>query len=119
MPPERQSRHHGHTARKRFGQHFLSDTYVIDAIVHAIKPRPGEALAEVGPGLDSMTDPVVALSEHLTAVELDRVLVLRLQTRPELTVIAPDVLKVDFGTVADAHPRKLRVIGNLPYNNST
>ncbi|MEO8806664.1 MAG: rRNA adenine N-6-methyltransferase family protein, partial [Burkholderiaceae bacterium] len=33
-----------HFARKRFGQHFLTDRAVLDAIVDAIQPEPGEAL---------------------------------------------------------------------------
>jgi 16S rRNA (adenine1518-N6/adenine1519-N6)-dimethyltransferase len=40
-----------HIARKRFGQHFLTDGAVIDAIVDLIAPQPGEALIEIGPGL--------------------------------------------------------------------
>jgi 16S rRNA (adenine1518-N6/adenine1519-N6)-dimethyltransferase len=121
MPPDRKSSHKGHFARKRFGQHFLSDIGVIEDIVRAIKPEPGQALVEIGPGLGAMTDPVVELCKHLTVIELDRDLVQRLRQRPELTVIESDVLKVDFGALAQAQPpgKKLRVIGNLPYNIST
>ncbi|MDE2401287.1 MAG: 16S rRNA (adenine(1518)-N(6)/adenine(1519)-N(6))-dimethyltransferase RsmA [Burkholderiales bacterium] len=125
MHPERKS-HKGHFARKRFGQHFLTDAYVIDDIVTAIKPRPGQALVEIGPGLGALTNPVLEHCEHLTVIELDRDLVQRLRLRPELTVIESDVLKVDFGELARtlaASPatagKKLRVIGNLPYNIST
>ena len=32
-----------HIARKRFGQHFLTAVDVIDRIVKAIAPKPGEA----------------------------------------------------------------------------
>jgi len=112
---------HGHIARKRFGQHFLSDAGVIDDIVRGIDPRPGQALVEIGPGLGAMTDPVVHRCEHLTVVELDRDLAAR--QRPELTVVESDVLRVDFGALADqalaTTGKKLRVIGNLPYNIST
>jgi 16S rRNA (adenine1518-N6/adenine1519-N6)-dimethyltransferase len=61
-----------HIARKRFGQHFLTDEAVIDAIVDAIDPKPGEALVEIGPGLGAMTNPLVARCERLTVIELDR-----------------------------------------------
>jgi 16S rRNA (adenine1518-N6/adenine1519-N6)-dimethyltransferase len=113
------SKSHGHVARKRFGQHFLSDDGIIDEIVRGINPRPGEPLVEIGPGLGAMTNPVVERCEALTVVELDRDLAARLRKRPELTVIESDVLKVDFGQLADQFGRKLRVIGNLPYNIST
>ena len=113
----------GHIARKRFGQHFLSDLGVIDEIVRAISPQPGQALVEIGPGLGALTNPVVERCTHLTVVELDRDLAARLRKRPELTVIESDVLKVDFGQVAreanGGAGQKLRIIGNLPYNISS
>ncbi len=110
----------GHVARKRFGQHFLSDDGVIDAIVRAIAPQPGQPLVEIGPGLGAMTNPVVERCQRLTVIELDRDLAERLRKRPELNVIESDVLKVDFAEVARSlDTQKLRVIGNLPYNISS
>ena len=108
-----------HIPRKRFGQHFLADTAVIDCIVDAIAPRPGEALVEIGPGLGAMTDPLVERCGHLTVIELDRDLAARLRRRPELTVIESDVLRVDFAAIAVHAGQRLRVVGNLPYNIST
>ena len=108
-----------HQARKRFGQHFLTDGSVIDAIVDAIDPQPGEALVEIGPGLGAMTDPLVARCEQLTVIELDRDLAQRLRQRTALNVIEADVLNVDFGALAAQKGQRLRVVGNLPYNIST
>lgn len=108
-----------HIPRKRFGQHFLSDTAMVEAIVDVIDPRPGQALVEIGPGLAAMTNPLVARCERLTVIELDRDLAARLRRRPELEVIESDVLKVDFRALADAAGQPLRVVGNLPYNIST
>jgi 16S rRNA (adenine1518-N6/adenine1519-N6)-dimethyltransferase len=112
-----------HLARKRFGQHFLTDGLVIDAIIDAIDPQPGEAIVEIGPGLGAMTGPLVARCQQLSVIELDRDLAARLRQRPELNVIESDVLKVDFAALADqlapAAGARLRVVGNLPYNIST
>ena len=108
-----------HIARKRFGQHFLTDHCVIDAIVDLIDPQPGQSLVEIGPGLGAMTDPLVARCKALTVIELDRDLAQRLRQRGELRVIESDVLAVDFGALADAQAQRLRVVGNLPYNIST
>nr|MBA2723467.1 16S rRNA (adenine(1518)-N(6)/adenine(1519)-N(6))-dimethyltransferase RsmA [Methylibium sp.] len=102
-----------------FGQHFLTDRAVIDRIVELIAPKPGEALVEIGPGLGAMTDPLVARSERLTVIELDRDLAAHLRRRGELQVIEADVLSVDFPALAQAAGAKLRVVGNLPYNIST
>ena len=108
-----------HIARKRFGQHFLTDATVLGAIVDTIDPLPGESLIEIGPGLGAMTTPLVAACGHLTVIELDRDLAARLRKRPELTVVEADVLKVDFTALARQAGQKLRVVGNLPYNIST
>lgn len=121
-----------HIARKRFGQHFLSDGGIIDAIVRAIDPQPGQPMVEIGPGLAALTQPLVERLGHLTVIELDRDLAKRLRSHSQLTVIESDVLNVDFSLIdtapiatksiamADAVVRpKLRVVGNLPYNIST
>ena len=108
-----------HIARKRFGQHFLVDGAIIDAIVDAIAPKPGEALIEIGPGLGAMTYPLLARCEQLTVIELDRDLAQRLRARPGIEVIESDVLQVDFDALAQARGQKLRVVGNLPYNISS
>ncbi len=108
-----------HQPRKRFGQHFLADAAVLEAIVAEIDPRPGDALVEIGPGLGALTDPLVQCAGRLTVIELDRDLAARLRRRPELTVVEADVLRVDFGALADAAGAPLRVVGNLPYNIST
>ncbi len=106
-----------HIPRKRFGQHFLSDGGIIDGIVDAIHPLPGQDMVEIGPGLAALTQPLVERLGHLTVIELDRDLALRLRLHKQLTVVESDVLKVDFTALAGG--RKLRVVGNLPYNIST
>ena len=113
-----------HIARKRFGQHFLSDHGIIDAIVREIGPAPGQCMVEIGPGLAALTQPLVERLGQLTVVELDRDLAQRLRAHPQLRVVESDVLKVDFSALARtllpaASAPKLRVVGNLPYNISS
>lgn len=109
-----------HIARKRFGQHFLSDHGIIDAIVAAIAPQPGEPMVEIGPGLAALTQPLVERLGHLTVVELDRDLAARLRGHGQLDVVESDVLKVDFTALAATKGvAKIRVVGNLPYNISS
>ncbi len=109
-----------HVARKRFGQHFLVDDAVIDAIIQAIAPRPGQAVVEIGPGLAALTQPLLQHTGRLTVIELDRDLARRLRANAQLDVIEEDVLKVDFTDIAQRLCNtKLRVVGNLPYNIST
>jgi 16S rRNA (adenine1518-N6/adenine1519-N6)-dimethyltransferase len=108
-----------HIPRKRFGQHFLVDSFIIDRIVQLIRPQPGQALVEIGPGLGALTKPVLSFCERLTVVEIDRDLAARLRQQPQLEVLESDVLKVDFRALSQARQQRLRIIGNLPYNIST
>jgi 16S rRNA (adenine1518-N6/adenine1519-N6)-dimethyltransferase len=108
-----------HVARKRFGQHFLTDRVAIDAIIDSIRPEPGDAMVEIGPGLGAMTLPLLQYVKPLTVIELDRDLAVRLRQNAALHVIEADVLTVDFPALAAAAGRPLRVVGNLPYNIST
>ena len=110
-----------HVPRKRFGQHFLADVGIIEAIVKEIAPQPSDAMVEIGPGLAALTQPLVERLGKLTVIELDRDLAHKLRAHPALTVIESDVLRVDFAQLAAPlpTPQKLRVVGNLPYNIST
>lgn len=110
-----------HRARKRFGQNFLRDGGIIDRIHRAVRPQPGDAVVEIGPGQGALTGQLAESGAELTLVELDRDLVSILQRQlaqhPHVEIIQADALKTDFGAL---HPDKpLRIIGNLPYNIST
>lgn len=108
-------------ARKRFGQHFLHDTVVIDRILSAIDPQPGQALLEIGPGRGALTYPLLQRCKRLAAVELDRDLIPILQQQAskfgELELINADMLKFELSSLPGSE--RLRVVGNLPYNIST
>lgn len=110
----------GHVARKRFGQHFLVDAAVIDHIVRTIAPQPKQNLIEIGPGLGALTQPLLEAAQHLTVIELDRDLAVRLRQQTSITVIEADVLTVDFSSLKPTQAdTQLRIVGNLPYNISS
>ena len=108
-------------ARKRFGQHFLHDRDVIERILQAIDPRPGQPICEIGPGRGALTLPLLQRCGRLTAIELDRDLIPRLaaaaSAHGELELINADVLEFDFASLPGDAP--WRLVGNLPYNIST
>jgi len=113
--------HAAHVHKKRFGQHFLHDGAILQQIVRAIAPQPGTEIVEIGPGEGALTLPLLRTAGRLTVIELDRDLVPRLETAArgigELAIIHADVLDVDFRAIAPG--RRLRVVGNLPYNISS
>ena len=107
--------------KKSLGQHFLHERGVIDKIVLAVDPKPGDRLFEIGPGQGAITFPLLRKHHALTVIEFDRDLITPLMESAEgigeLTIIHKDVLKVDFGKLAGEQP--VRLVGNLPYNIST
>lgn len=111
-----------HIARKRFGQNFLTDQQVLGSIISAIDARPDQTMVEIGPGLAAMTSLLLQNLEQLHVVELDRDLVARLKKNfdpTKLIVHEGDALKFDFASLPIPAGKKLRVVGNLPYNISS
>jgi 16S rRNA (adenine1518-N6/adenine1519-N6)-dimethyltransferase len=108
-------------ARKRFGQHFLSDRQVLQQITNAVALRQHQQVLEVGPGTGALTEYLVEAAEtDYTAIEIDRDLVPQLQQRfPTVRIINADVLDVDLHELLTPSPVGWRVVGNLPYNISS
>ncbi|MBX3705044.1 MAG: 16S rRNA (adenine(1518)-N(6)/adenine(1519)-N(6))-dimethyltransferase RsmA [Pseudomonadales bacterium] len=111
-------------ARKRFGQHFLSDDGVLDRIVRSVRPQPADLLLEIGPGQGALTAWLArelrdaAPSGRYVAVEIDRDLVPFLRARfPGVEFVNADILRVDLDALFGEG--RWRVVGNLPYNIST
>ena len=107
-----------HRARRRFGQNFLVDDAVIDAIVAAIAPRRDDRMVEIGPGMGAITRPLCERLHRLHVIEIDRDIVARLRAgplAPRLAIHEGDALAFDFYGLGDG----LRIVGNLPYNIST
>jgi 16S rRNA (adenine1518-N6/adenine1519-N6)-dimethyltransferase len=111
-----------HRPRKRFAQNFLHDPGSIGRILTTVDPKPGDRMVEIGPGRGAITTGLLRTAGALDAVELDRNLVLPLKELcaglGELRVHSADALKFDFCGLARAD-KKLRIVGNLPYNIST
>ncbi len=111
----------GHRPRKRFGQNFLHDRHVIDRILRAVAPQPGDPLVEIGPGQGALTGALLHAAGRLEAVEMDRDLVPALEERfsgvGEFRVHQGDALAFDFRRCHQG--TGLRLVGNLPYNIST
>lgn len=108
-------------AKKQLGQHFLHERGVVDRLLLAIDPRPGDHVVEIGPGQGAMTLPLLDRHEAVTAIEFDRDLLQPLAAaaapRGALTLVHADILDVDLTALAGGTP--IRLVGNLPYNLSS
>jgi len=107
-------------ARKRFGQHFLRDTRVLDSIVTALGPLTGKTVLEIGPGRGVLTDRLVERAARVVAVEVDRDLVRHLRDRyagmPHVEIVEADVLTVALAGLARDD---FVLAGNVPYYITT
>jgi 16S rRNA (adenine1518-N6/adenine1519-N6)-dimethyltransferase len=114
-----------HRHKKQLGQHFLSSPGVVEKIIRALNPKPGEFIVEIGPGGGALTFPLLRAHGELTVIEFDRDLIEPLTIEGgkhgRLTIVHRDVLQVDFGKLGHGHDVEgpLRLVGNLPYNIST
>ena len=111
-------------AKKRFGQHFLSDMNILTRIVDAAEIAPDETVLEVGPGLGALTAVLAERARRVVAVEVDRDLIAGLHARfadtPNVEIVEGDVLDISpaevlgFSEQTNAEPYV--VVANLPYN---
>jgi 16S rRNA (adenine1518-N6/adenine1519-N6)-dimethyltransferase len=118
-------------AKKSLGQNFLHERGVIEKILLAVDPKPGDRIVEIGPGQGALTLPMLDRHGALTAIEFDRDLLEPLaaaaHAHGELALLHADVLTVDFTALAAAGAGagaaggdgRLRLVGNLPYNLSS
>lgn len=105
-------------ARKRFGQHFLTDRSIVDRIVRGARVEPGDRVVEIGPGLGILTHGLLAAGAEVTAVELDRDLAGHLrESLPQIRLVEGDAARVDWPETCPGEGWK--VVSNLPYNVGT
>ena len=102
---------------KRFGQNYLQDQNIIKKIVSEIDPKENELIIEIGPGQGAITQKLLESKAHLTAIEIDKRVIDELQTRyTDLHLLQSDFLKLNLNQFIDSSEKKLRVVGNIPYN---
>ena len=102
------------SAKKSFGQNFLTDSSILDQIIESIDFSQVSQIVEIGPGLGFLTEKLLTKNKKLTVIEADRDMVNILQKRfPNLDIIFADCLKVDY---TKFHVEQTLFVGNLPYN---
>lgn len=107
-------------AKKRLGQHFLSDPRLLGRIADALGASTTDTVIEIGPGRGALTAALLARAGRVIAIELDRELAPLLRERwkddAHFVLVEGDVLAQDLGALA-AGPYLLA--GNVPYNITT
>ncbi len=117
--------------KKFLGQNFLVDNNISRKIVSSIEAGENDIVIEIGPGQGALTKHFIKSCLHFIAVEIDASVVLMLKEKYGQSLnlqnflVNEDFLKFDLGKVfemftdsvkAGAAERKLKIIGNIPYN---
>jgi len=102
-------------AKKSFGQNWLRDEYVLDEILKSAQIVSEDYVLEVGPGLGTLTQKLVATGANVVAVEADQDLLPRLgsmfQGKANFELINDDILKFDLTKLN----KDYKVVANIPY----
>ena len=103
---------------KSLGQHFLTDTTVLDEIIQAAELTRNDIVVEVGPGRGILTNRLIAHAGHILAIELDAKLANRIETQlghpKNLTSIIGDARYTDINELIGPN-NKFKMVSNLPY----
>ena len=105
--------------RKSLGQHFLSDTRILERIVDALDPTPADTVVEIGPGRGALTEILKDRAGRVVAVEYDRALAAMLRerySRSNVSIVEADVLSLDLHATAGG---PFLLAGNVPYYITT
>ncbi|MFI4819176.1 MAG: 16S rRNA (adenine(1518)-N(6)/adenine(1519)-N(6))-dimethyltransferase RsmA [Enterobacterales bacterium] len=112
-----------HKVIKNLGQHFIDDIYIINLIISSINPKKNQNIIEIGPGLGSLTKPLLSITNRIIAIEIDKNLInflnKNLNYKKNLTLINNNVMKINFFNLSKKFGKPIRIFGNLPYNIST
>ena len=105
---------------KTLGQNFLHDQNLARWIVEQAELTPRDYVVEIGPGLGALTELALAKGARVLALEKDTRLANFLRERfrhPRLEMRNADALDFDVRTLFSQ--RRVKLIGNLPYNISS
>lgn len=112
----------GHLIKKRLGQVFLTKNIFIEKIISKFNPEKNQNIVEIGPGLGSLTYPIIKFVKKMTVIEIDCNLANRLientKYNKKLDVITMNVININFFDFFKKNKQLIRIIGNLPYNSS-
>ena len=107
----------GHTARKRFGQHWLRDERVLDHILEASELQADDRVLEVGPGRGALTERLLrSPAAAIHAVELDRDLVTGLRDRSARCALLREGDVLDVPLTLPDEGLATKAVANIPYN---
>ena len=108
---------------KRYGQNFITDTNLLDAIVADAEICGDDVVLEIGPGAGTLTARLARAAKRVVAYEIDEnlrsVLAETLADSPNASVVFKDVTKADDAEIERAAGKRYKLVANLPYYITT
>lgn len=106
-------------AKKSWGQNFLINERVFNAIVAASDINSDDTVVEIGAGIGTLTSRLLHTGATVIAIERERdmcsILRAELGHRPNFSLQEEDALQTEFSSIHRHNNRNLIVVGNLPY----
>lgn len=117
MQQEFQNTNRKYKPLKKFGQNYLKDKNILRKIAEEMNIQQNDVIIEIGPGTGALTEFLVDKCKNVFAVEIDSRVISDLQNRfPSVQIIHDDFLKFDLQTISQITDKKVRIVGNIPYN---
>ena len=116
---------HNFSFKKKFGQNFLIDEFILDEIVEGANLNEEDCVLEIGPGIGSLTQVLAETVKNVLAVEIDRSLIpvlnQTLEDYDNIEVVNADILKFDLAAYVKKNwnDQPIKVVANLPYYITT
>lgn len=102
---------------KRFGQNYLRDNNILNKIIDEINPAENDLIVEIGPGTGALTSKLAESDAEIAGVEIDKRVKEDLSENfPSIKFYNEDFLKIDLSKIFTRRGRRLRIVGNIPYN---
>lgn len=114
---------HGFRFSKKFGQNFIGDDNLLDAIVSDAGIASSDVVVEIGAGAGTLTRRIAAAAKKVVTFEIDKalspILAETLEGCRNVEVIFDDIMKWSAAQIEEKAGGCFKVVANLPYYITT
>ena len=107
--------------KKKFGQNFLKDRNLLEAICKDAEVTKDDEVLEIGAGLGTLTEVLKENSSKVFSYEIDSELIPILKEKEDekLTFVFKDILDVSLEEIEKSFRGEYKIIANIPYYITT
>lgn len=113
----------GFKFNKNFGQNFISDINLLNAICSDAQVTENSEVLEIGTGAGTLTQALSRHAKKVVSFEIDKnlteYLLAKFQNINNVEIVFQDFLKMDLNQVKNKFNSQIKVVANLPYYITT